>query len=51
MAYSVLSVTDVGAADGDAFDDGVEDGGFKVGAGGETHHDDGALGTDVLWSN
>ena len=44
----VAPVADVGALDGDHLDDGLEDGGFEVGAGGEADADDGAAGADVL---
>lgn len=47
---AVLAVADVRALDGDHADDGLEDGGTEVGAGGETDADDCAAGADVLCS-
>lgn len=44
----VLAVADVAALDGDHLDDGLEDGGLEVGAGGETDAYDRAAGADVL---
>ena len=44
----VSPVPDVRALDGDHLDDGLEDGGFEEGAGGEADGDDGAAGPDVL---
>ena len=44
----VLAVADVAALDGDHLDDGLEDGGLEIGAGGETNAYDCAAGADVL---
>jgi hypothetical protein len=44
----VFAVADVAALDGDHLDDGFEDGGLEVGAGGQTDADDCAAGADVL---
>ena len=45
----VLAVADVAALDGDHLDDGLEDGGLEVGAGGQTNAHDCAAGADVLF--
>lgn len=44
----VSAVADVAALDGDHADDGVEDGGAELGAGGEADADEDALGAEVL---
>ena len=45
----VFAVADVAALDGDHLDDGLEDGGFEVGAGGQADADYCATGADVLF--
>ena len=44
----VLAIAHVAALDSDHLDDGLEDWGLEVGAGGETDADDCAAGADVL---